>query len=72
VQIQVKSRCYRAVAEPITDPARIADFLALRLRRHPLLVGLILRHEGLSRRPTRAELLGYAAQLAMVIVRPQR
>lgn len=71
VEIQVKSRCYRAVAEPITDPARIADFLALRLRRHPLMVGMILRMDGLPRHPSRADLLAYAGRLAMVIIRPQ-
>ncbi len=72
VEIQVRSRRYKAVAEAVTDPARIADFLALRLRRHPFMVGLILRADGLSRKPTRAELLAYAGQLAMVIIRPRR
>ena len=71
VELQVRSRRLKAIAEPVTDPARIADFLALRLRRHPLIVGQILHMDGLSRTPTRDELLRYAGRLAMVTLRPQ-
>jgi deazaflavin-dependent oxidoreductase (nitroreductase family) len=71
VELQVRSRRLKAIAEPVTDPARIADFLALRLRRHPLIVGQILHMDGLSRTPTRDELLRYAGRLAMVILHPQ-
>jgi deazaflavin-dependent oxidoreductase (nitroreductase family) len=70
VKVRVGSREFEGMAEPITDPGRIADFLELRLRRHPRMVGAILRSEGLSTPPTRLELEEYARQLAMVIVRP--
>ena len=35
VQVRVKARHVHGSAEPITDPTRIADFLSLRLQRHP-------------------------------------
>ncbi len=71
VKVRIKSREFDAVAEPVTDPCRIADFLELRLRRHPRMVGAILKSVGVSPSPSRPELEAYAAQLAMVIIRPQ-
>jgi deazaflavin-dependent oxidoreductase (nitroreductase family) len=70
VSVQVKGRRFQAMAEPVIDPARIADFLELRLKRHPRMVGAILKSEGLSFKPTRTELEVYAANLAMVILHP--
>jgi deazaflavin-dependent oxidoreductase (nitroreductase family) len=70
VRVRVKSREFAAIAEPVTDPARIADFLELRLRRHPRMVGLILKSEGLPPNPSRSQLEDYARGLAMVIIRP--
>ncbi len=71
VEVRVKSRRWRGTAEAITDPARIADFIELRLRRHPWMIGAILKAEGVSAHPGRAELEQYAAGLAMVIIRPE-
>lgn len=68
--VQVKSRRFRGVAEPITDPVRIADFLALRLQRHPRMVGAILQIAGLPSKPSRAQLEEYASNRAMVVIRP--
>jgi len=34
VEVRVKSRRFRGMAETVTDPLRIADFLELRLSRH--------------------------------------
>jgi deazaflavin-dependent oxidoreductase (nitroreductase family) len=70
VQVQVGSRRLRATAEPITDKVRIADFLELRLRRHPRMVGAILRSEGLPWNPDRDHLEAYASRLAVVILHP--
>lgn len=70
VQVRVKSHQINGTAEPVTDPGRIADFLELRLMRHPQMVGAILRSEGLPASPRRAELEAYAARLAMVIIHP--
>lgn len=55
----------------MTDPGRIADFLELRLKRHPKMIGEILKADGLNAKPSRAELEAYAGKLAMVIIRPQ-
>jgi deazaflavin-dependent oxidoreductase (nitroreductase family) len=70
VQVQVKSRQFAGMAETVTDADRIAEFLILRLRRHPRIVGAILRSEGLPASPCREELVAYAQHLAMVIIRP--
>ncbi len=70
VQVQVGPRRFEGMAETVTDPGRIADFLELRLKRHPKMVGAILKSEGLPEAPSRAELEEYAQRLAMVIIRP--
>ena len=71
VAVRVKSRRFRGVAETVTDPLRVADFLELRLRRHPKMIGAILQREGLPAQPDRTQLEGYAAKLAVVVVRPE-
>lgn len=71
ILVRVKSRQFQAIAQPVVDPGRIADFLELRLKRHPAMVGRILKAEGLSDKPSRAELEAYASRLAMVIIRPE-
>ncbi len=70
VQVQVKSRRFSGLAEPITDPKQIADFLELRLRRHPQMVGTMLRGEGMRIPPARSDLEKYAPQLALVVITP--
>jgi deazaflavin-dependent oxidoreductase (nitroreductase family) len=69
VKVRIKSHEFDALAEPVTDPCRIADFLELRLQRHPKMVGAILKSVGLPASPSRGELEEYARQLAMVIIR---
>jgi len=69
VQVRIGLRQFQGMAETVTDPGRIADFLELRLKRHPHMVGAILKSEGLSEKPSRAELEEYARQLAMAIIR---
>ncbi len=70
VGIRLKSRQFAGQAEPVTDPGRIADFLAYRLQHHPKMVGFIMRREGLPQNPTRADLENYAENRAMVIITP--
>jgi len=72
VTVRVKNHVFDGLAEPVTDPARITDFLELRLHRHPRMVGKILQMEGLPSRPTRSQLEEYALRLAMVIIHPKR
>jgi len=69
VEVRVKSQRWCGRVEAVTAPDRIADFLEFRLRRHPRLVGMILKRDGLPAQPTRADLEVYAQKLTMVIIR---
>lgn len=68
VTIQVGRRQFHGIAEIISDIPRIADFLELRLQRHPTMVGAMLRSEGLPVPPNRAQLDAYAAGLTVVVI----
>ncbi len=70
VQVSMGARTFEARAETVTDPCRIADFLELRLKRHPKMIAAILRAEGLPDPPSRRDLEAYATRSAMVIIRP--
>ena len=70
VEVQVKERRFRALAEPVSDAKRVADYFEIRLRRHPVFVGTLMRLEGLPLRYSRADLEAFAAQKAMVLLRP--
>ena len=71
VHVQVRDREFNAIAEPVTDPARIADFIELRLRRHPIMIRLIMHlFDGLPLRFTRPDLEEFCQEKAMVILRP--
>ena len=70
VQVLVAGRQFPAHAEAVTDPTRIADFLALRLQRRPRMVGLIMRLEGFPLRYTRADLEQFAAGKALAVLHP--
>jgi len=69
VEVQIGGQSLCGLAEPITDPVRIADFLELRLGRHPLMIRLMLLAHGLFR-TDRAQLEQLAAKLALVAIRP--
>lgn len=69
VKIRVKAQRFDGVAEAITDAKRIADFLELRLNRHPRMMGAMFRAQGFPSRPSREELEAYAAKRAMVVIR---
>lgn len=71
VEVRVGRSRFPAVAEACTDPSRIADFLELRLERHPHMVGRILRLRGVPSPPSRPDLVAYAARLAMVTLTPR-
>jgi deazaflavin-dependent oxidoreductase (nitroreductase family) len=70
VEIRVKSRRFQGIAEPITDPEQIAEFLQVRLQRHPRMIGSMLRAEGLPANPSHAQLAAYAEKMAMVKIMP--
>jgi deazaflavin-dependent oxidoreductase (nitroreductase family) len=69
VYVQIGKREFAAMAEPVTDPARIADFIELRLRRHPVMIRLIMHFfDGLPWRVNRADLEEFCKHKAMVVL----
>jgi len=71
-EVRIKNRTLRGRAETVTDPARIADFLEVRLQRHPRMLGLMMEKvHHLPRRPSRAQLEELAGREAMVVITPE-
>jgi deazaflavin-dependent oxidoreductase (nitroreductase family) len=70
VEILVKGQRIPAQAEAVTDPEEIADFLEMRLIRHPRMMRAMLRLEGLHGRITQADLLRISKDKALVILHP--
>ena len=71
VSVWVKRLKFDGTAALISNPARIADFLELRLERHPLMIGLIMQKaHGLPRRPSRAQLEALAAEEVVIEITP--
>jgi deazaflavin-dependent oxidoreductase (nitroreductase family) len=73
VHVRVGRDEFDCLAEAVTDPERVADFLEYRLRRHPLLIGLIMKFaHRLPMRPSRNHLLELGRKTPMVILDPAR
>ena len=73
VEVRVKSLNFHGQAEVVTDPSRFADFVEVRLQRHPLIVGAIMqRAHGLSKHPSREQLEKMAENEALVIITPTK
>lgn len=70
VNVQVRDQQITGEASVITAPAAIADFISYRLAQHPRMLGMIMRMDGLSTQPTRAELETYASGRALIAIRP--
>jgi deazaflavin-dependent oxidoreductase (nitroreductase family) len=66
VTVEIAGREFSAQAEAITDPVRIADFLEIRLERHPKMIGAMMRFEGLPAVFSRAELEEFTSHKALV------
>jgi len=66
VDVQVGGRRFSTLAKLMTDPILIADFLELRMKRHPHFMGIMLRLEGLPRKYSRTDLEKFAKRLAIV------
>ena len=72
VEVEIEGKHYRGVAEAISDPASIADFFEIRLERHPIMIGLLMRLEGLPLKFDREDLERFAARKALAIIRPEQ
>jgi deazaflavin-dependent oxidoreductase (nitroreductase family) len=71
VDVRVGSRIFHAHAEVVNDPCRFADFLEVRLARHPRMIGLIMeKAHGLPRHPNRGQLEELGASEVFVILHP--
>ena len=70
VEVTVGTRKFKGYADLISDSVLIADFLELRLKLHPKMVGAMLRFEGMGPTPTREQLEQYATKRALVAIRP--
>ena len=66
VQLRVKNQTFTGRAAVISDITQIADYIEYRLKRRPRMIGMILRMDGVSPRPSREELEAYARGLAVV------
>jgi len=71
VHVQIKNREFDAIAEPVTDTKRVTDFIELRVKRHPVMLRLImLLADGLPPNFNRDQLEKYCSQRTMVILHP--
>jgi deazaflavin-dependent oxidoreductase (nitroreductase family) len=71
VEVRVKSLTFQGQAEVVTDPVRIADFIEVRLQRHPFMIGMIMQKaHNLPKRPSREQLEKLAEKETLVIITP--
>jgi deazaflavin-dependent oxidoreductase (nitroreductase family) len=71
VELRVGAKHFHGAAEIVIDPSRFADFIEVRLERHPRLIGMIMeKAHGLPKRPSREQLEELAKNEAFVIVHP--
>jgi deazaflavin-dependent oxidoreductase (nitroreductase family) len=71
VEVRVGTRHFYASAEVVNDPSRFADFLEVRLARHPRMIGFIMeKAHGLPKRPSREQLEELAKTEALIILHP--
>ena len=71
VELRVGAKHFYGIAEVISDPSRFANFMEVRLQRHPRMIGFIMQKaHGLPRRPSREQLEDLAKNEVFVIVHP--
>ena len=66
VAVQIKGNRFRALAYTIENPAKIANYLEIKLNNHPRMMSAMLRAEGLSKSPSRTELENLAKKITLV------
>lgn len=72
VEVRLKNRQFCSKAEVVTDPARIADFMEVRLERHPRMIGMMMEKvHHLPKRPSRSQLEELAKAEVLVIIQPR-
>ncbi len=72
VEVRVGAKYFQGFAEVVTVPSKFADFMEVRLERHPRMIGLIMeKAHGLPRRPSRAQLEQLGQSEVFVILHPK-
>jgi len=70
VRVKVGRLAFDGLAEPITESAQVIAFLKYRFKKHPLMMGLMMKMHKLPMRPSEAQLEALATTLAIVILHP--
>ena len=70
VEVELENLRFHAQAQVITDSTKISEFLEMRLKRHPLMIGAMMFFHGLPPRPNRDQLNKLAADRALVKFNP--
>jgi deazaflavin-dependent oxidoreductase (nitroreductase family) len=70
VFVQAGSDTFSATASVIDNHGEITDFLEYRLNKHPLMIRLILRMDGIKGKIDRAALERYASRIGLVVLSP--
>jgi len=70
VHVQVGRVVFDARAECICEPDKVMIFLKFRFKRHPLMMGLMMRFHSLPMHPTDDQLLDLGKTLAIVALHP--
>lgn len=71
VEMQVGRRRMNATAAVVKDSAQVAEYLAYRLKKRPLMISLIMHMDGVRGRITPDTLKVYAARIRVVVLTPQ-
>jgi deazaflavin-dependent oxidoreductase (nitroreductase family) len=70
VHVQVGRFVFDGWAEPVRDPHRVMEFLKFRFKRHPLMMGLMMKFHQLPMKPSEKQLFDLAKTLAVVVLHP--
>lgn len=70
VTLEIGRKSIQAKAEVILEPEEITRLLELRLKKHPLLVGMILKMDGVGFHPEHEQLMAYSKRLAFAAITP--
>jgi deazaflavin-dependent oxidoreductase (nitroreductase family) len=73
VEVHVGAKHFYGTAVVVNDPAKFADFMEVRLERHPHMIGLVMeKAHGLPKHPNREQLEELAKTEVFVILHPTK
>lgn len=72
VEVRVGAKRFEGTVEVVTDPSKFADFMEVRLERHPRMIGFIMeKAHRLPKHPSREQLEELGKTEVFVIVHPK-